>query len=276
MLSHVLHLEKGVSLSASASARFAGKAAIVTGASRGIGLGIAARLLAEGGSVCITARRGAELDSALESLGAGGRAIAVAGASDDEGHRAAAVAATLTAFGSIDLLVNNAATNPLLGPIIDADLEPMRKILEVNAVAPLAWAQAVHEAWMGTNGGAILNVASVGGLSVAAGLGPYNASKAALIHLTRQLALELGPGIRVNCIAPAVVRTKFAAPLYADDEGGLAELYPLARLGEPEDTAALAAFLLSEEAGWITGQTVVIDGGITLSDPGASRERVAG
>ena len=251
--------------------RFAGRAAIVTGASRGIGLGIAERLLAEGASVCITARREAELDEALRSLDGGERAIAVAGAADDPAHREAAIAATLAAFGSLGLLVNNAATNPLYGPAIEADLDAVRKIMEVNVVAPLAWAQAAHAAWMGEHGGAVLNVASAGGLIAGELLGPYNVSKAALIHLTRQLALELGPTIRVNAIAPAVVKTRFAKALYEDENAGLAELYPLRRLGEPQDTAALAAFLLSDEASWITGQTVVADGGITLSDTGGRR-----
>lgn len=255
--------------------RFAGRAAIVTGASRGIGLGIAERLLAEGASVCITARREAELEETLASLGAGDRAIAVRGAADDAEHRAAAVAATLEAFGSLDLLVNNAATNPLYGPSIEADLDAVRKILEVNVVAPLAWAQEAHRAWMGERGGVVLNVASAGGIVAGELLGPYNMSKAALIHQTRHLALELGPRIRVNAIAPAVVRTRFAAPLFAEEDA-LAALYPLRRLGEPEDTAALAAFLLSDEASWITGQTIVADGGITLSDPGGRRAMASG
>jgi NAD(P)-dependent dehydrogenase (short-subunit alcohol dehydrogenase family) len=251
--------------------RFEGRAAIVTGASRGIGLGIAQRLLAEGGRVCITARRADELDETLRALAAGGRAIAVAGAADDADHRDAAVAATLAAFGSLDVLVNNAAANPLYGPAIEADLDAVRKILEVNTVAPLAWTQAAYGAWMREHGGAVLNVASVGGVVAGELLGPYNVSKAALIHLTRQLALELGPGIRVNAIAPAVVRTRFARPLYEEGNADVAELYPLRRLGEPEDTAALAAFLLSDEAAWITGQTVVADGGVTLTDPSGRR-----
>jgi NAD(P)-dependent dehydrogenase (short-subunit alcohol dehydrogenase family) len=253
------------------SQRFAGRAALVTGASRGIGLAIAQRLLADGARVCITARRAAELDAALGSLASGEHAIAVAGASDDAEHRRAAVAATLEAFGSLDILVNNAATNPLYGPFVEADLDAVRKILEVNVVAPLAWVQETHRTFMHAHGGAILNVASAGGLVAGELLGAYNTSKAALVHQTRQLALELGPAIRVNGIAPAVVKTRFARALYDGGEADLAALYPLRRLGEPEDTAALAAFLLSDEASWITGQTVVADGGITLSDPGGRR-----
>ena len=251
--------------------RLDGRAAIVTGASRGIGLAIAERLLGEGASVCITARREEELTAAAEQLGGGDRLIAVAGSSDDAAHRRTAVAAAVAAFGSVDLLVNNAATNPLFGPTIDADLAAVGKIMEVNVLAALGWTQEVHGAWMGEHGGAIVNISSAGGVVAGELLGPYNVSKAALIHLTRQLALELAPAIRVNAIAPAVVRTRFAGPLFSDDEAALAALYPLGRLGEPADPAALAAFLLSEEASWITGQTVIVDGGITLSDPGGRR-----
>lgn len=251
--------------------RFAGRAALITGASRGIGLEIAGRLLAEGASVCITARREQELREALASLDAGARAIAVAGSSDDREHRRAAIGQTLDAFGSVGMLVNNAATNPLYGPIVEADLDAARKIMEVNLISVLAWVQEAHHAWMGAHGGTVLNVASAGGLVAGEMLGVYNASKAALVHLTRQLALELGPSIRVNGVAPAVVRTRFAAPLYGEGGEELAELYPLRRLGEPEDVAALAAFVLSDEAGWLTGQTILLDGGITLSDPGGRR-----
>lgn len=251
--------------------RFCGRVAIVTGASRGIGFAIAERLIAEGASVCITARREADLEEAVRSLNTGDRAIAVAGRSDDPAHRRAAIAATIDAFGSLGMLVNNAAINPLYGPLVEADLDAARKILEVNVLAPLGWVQEAHRAWMGEYGGAVLNIASVGGLVAGELLGAYNTSKAALVHLTRQLALELGPAIRVNGIAPAVVKTRFARALYEDGDYELARLYPLRRLGEPEDTAALAAFLLSDEAAWITGQTVVADGGITLTDPAGRR-----
>jgi len=244
---------------------FEGKVALVTGATRGIGLGIAAELVARGASVCITARKPDELDAAVAQLDpdGSGRAIAARGSADDAEHQQAAVAAAIETFGRLDYLVNNAAVNPQYGPLMDADLGAVRKILEVNVVAALAWTQLAWRAWLGEHGGAVLNVASVGGIAAGSAIGAYNASKAALIHLTRQLAGELAPGVRVNAIAPAVVKTFFARALYEADEEAVASMYPMKRLGVPTDTAKLAAFLLSDDAGWITGQTVVIDGGIT-------------
>lgn len=243
-----------------------GKTAIVTGASRGIGFGIAAALAARGANVCLTARGAEALEAAAAELGAADRVLAVAGKSHDPDHRAEAVARTVDAFGSVDLLVNNAATNPQLGPLVDADLGAVDKTQQVNVVAPLGWIQEVWAASMARGGGAILNVASLGGLRPGGPIGAYNASKAALISLTRQLAVELAPGVRVNAIAPAVVKTDFARPLYADDEAGAARAYPLGRLGTVDDTSAAARFLLSDEASWITGETLVLDGGLSAGD----------
>jgi 3-oxoacyl-[acyl-carrier protein] reductase len=244
---------------------FSGRAAIVTGATRGIGFGIANELVSRGASVCITARKPDELERAIAELdpAGSGRAIAARGSADDAEHQAAAVAATIAAFGRLDYVVNNAAVNPHFGPLVDADLSAVRKIFDVNVIAALAWTQLAWRAWQRDHGGAILNVASVGGVVPGPMIGAYNASKAALIHLTRQLAQELAPAVRVNGIAPAVVKTDFAKALYENDEEGVANRYPMKRLGVPNDTSKLAAFLLSDDASWITGQTVVIDGGIT-------------
>jgi 3-oxoacyl-[acyl-carrier protein] reductase len=247
------------------TADFTGKTAIVTGATRGIGLGIARELVSRGAKVCVTARKPDELERAVDELDPDGADLAIAarGSADDAEHQQATVDHVMEHWGRVDLLVNNAAVNPQFGPLVDADLGAVRKIFEVNVVATLAWTQQTWRAWQGDNGGAILNVASVGGVVPGPFLGAYNASKAALIHMTRQLAQELGPNVRVNGIAPAVVKTDFAKALYENDEAGLAARYPLKRLGVPDDTSKLAAFLLSDDAGWITGQTVVIDGGIT-------------
>lgn len=247
------------------SSRFTGKTAIVTGASRGIGLAVAERLVAEGATVVITARKEPALDEAVASLGGPVHALGVAGRADDPEHRTAVVRAAIESFGGAHFLVNNAGINPIMGPLIGTDLAAARKIIEVNSIGALAWVQEVHSAWMAQHGGAILNISSVAGSRPAPGIGMYGASKAMLDYLTKQLAVELGPAIRVNAIAPAVVKTAFGSPLYAGREDEVAATYPLERLGEATDIGNAAAFLLSEEASWITGQVMIVDGGVTLT-----------
>jgi NAD(P)-dependent dehydrogenase (short-subunit alcohol dehydrogenase family) len=241
------------------------RVAIVTGASRGIGLGIAAELVRQGARVCITARGAEPLAAAVAGLGGPGVAIAVAGKADNPEHQAEAVTRTVEAFGTLDMLVNNAGVNPVFGPVADADPAAAAKILAVNVLAPLAWTRRARDAWMGAHGGSVVNVASVAGLRASPGIGLYGVSKAALIRLTTELAVELGPRIRVNAIAPAVVKTKFATVLYEGREEQVSAAYPLKRLGVPEDIGGAVAFLLSDAASWITGQTLVLDGGVTLT-----------
>ena len=245
--------------------RLDGQVAIITGASRGIGLGVAERLVAEGARVCVTARKQEALDDAVTLLGGPEHAIAVAGKAHDSDHQSDAVARTMDAFGRVDLLVNNTGINPVYGPLVDLDLDAARKIFEVNALAALSRVQQVYKAWMADNGGAIVNVSSVAGLKPAPGIAFYGATKAMLSHLTEELAVELGPGIRVNAVAPAVVKTRFATALYEGKEDEVSAGYPMKRLGVPEDVAGAVAFLLSSDAAWITGQTMVIDGGVTLT-----------
>ncbi|MFD5179729.1 SDR family oxidoreductase [Nocardia sp. NPDC058379] len=245
--------------------RFAGKVAIVTGASRGIGLSIAQRLVDEGAKVVVTARKKDALDEAVLQLGGAEHALGVAGRADDLDHQRDTVERAIATFGGADLLVNNTGINPVYGPMIEMDLDAARKIIEVNCLAALSWTQQVHKAWMAEHGGAVVNVSSVAGVKPAPGIGFYGASKAMLTYLTQELAVELGPRLRVNAVAPAVVKTKFATALYEGREKELAEAYPLKRLGEPEDIAGAVAFLLSDDASWVTGQLLVLDGGVTLT-----------
>ncbi|MBE9375545.1 SDR family oxidoreductase [Saccharopolyspora sp. HNM0983] len=247
------------------SKRFDGRVAIVTGASRGIGLGIAEQLVAEGAKVCLTARKPEPLAEAVDVLGGSANAIGVAGKADDEQHQADAIQQVLDTFGRVDMLVNNTGINPAYGPLIELDHGIARKTFEVNVLAALSWTQQVHKAWMAEHGGSVLNVSSVAGLKPAPGIGYYGATKAMLKHMTQELAVELGPDVRINGIAPAVVKTQFASALYEDREDEVAAQYPLKRLGVPGDISGAAAFLLSEEASWITGQILVLDGGVTLT-----------
>lgn len=248
-----------------------GRVALVTGASRGIGYGIAEALVARGDRVCITGRNEDALKEAVEKLGAGvpqaegqGRVIGVAGKAHDEAHQAVAVERIMETFGRVDYLANNAGTNPVYGLLADLDLGVARKVYETNVISALGFAQQTWKAWQKENGGAIVNVASVAGLAPSPLIGAYGISKAAMINLTVQLAAEMAPGVRVNSVAPAVVKTRFAAALYEGREAEAAAGYPLKRLGVPEDIGGAAAFLLSDQAGWITGQNLVIDGGLFL------------
>jgi 3-oxoacyl-[acyl-carrier protein] reductase len=241
-------------------ARFDGKTALVTGASRGIGLAIAQRLVDDGARVVITARGQDTLDAAVAELGS--QALGVAGKADDPAHRADVFATIAREFGGLDFLVNNAGINPAYGPALSVGDDAVRKILEVNVLGTLAWSRDAVAAGLST---AIVNIASIAGVTAAPGIAVYGVSKAAVIGLTTQLAFELAPDIRVNAVAPAVIKTNFAKALYDGREAEVAAGYPLGRLGEPVDVAGPVAFLLSEDAAWVTGQTLVIDGGGSLS-----------
>jgi NAD(P)-dependent dehydrogenase (short-subunit alcohol dehydrogenase family) len=246
-----------------------GRTAIITGASRGIGLAIAERLAAAGANVVLTARKQESADAAAEQVGGG--AIGVAAHAVDEDAARHCVALALDRFGGIDILVNNAGTNPAFGPLIEQDHARFTKIFDVNLWAPLLWTSLAVKAWMADHGGAVVNTSSIGGMHQSPAMGLYNATKAALIHVTKQLALELSPGVRVNAICPGVVRTRLAEALWKDHEEAVSGSTALGRIGEPADVAAAVAFLVSDEASWITGETMVIDGGQVLGNAAGFR-----
>ena len=240
-----------------------GKVALVTGASRGIGRAIAGTLAEAGSKVMLTSRKQDQLDLAASEIsrsGAIGETAVFAGNVGDVSSARACVAATIERFGGLDILVNNAATNPYYGPTLGVDEVRFDKTVQVNLRGPLFWCQAAWEQAMRDKPGVIINIASVGGLRAEGALGVYNLTKAALIHMTRQLAGELGP-TRVVGIAPGLVKTDFSAVLIENFGERLAASMPVGRLGEPQDIANLAAFLASDLASWITGETYLIDGG---------------
>jgi NAD(P)-dependent dehydrogenase (short-subunit alcohol dehydrogenase family) len=236
-----------------------GRVALVTGASKGIGRAIASTLAASGAKVMLSSRKQAALDEAAATMD--GEVVTFAANAGDPEQAEACVAATVERFGRVDILVNNAATNPYQGPTIDVDLSRYDKTFQVNLRGPLVWTQLAHRASMAEHGGSVINIASVGGLSVEPSIGVYNTTKAGIIYLTRTLAAELGPQVRVNAIAPGLVRTDFARALWETHEEALARRLPTRRLGEPEDIAGAALFLASDLASWITGHTLVVDGG---------------
>ncbi len=235
-----------------------GKVALVTGASRGIGKAIAAELAASGANVMINSRKQEGLEEARAEMT--GEVEICAANAGEEGAGERVINATLERFGQLDILVNNAATNPYYGPTLGVDEPRYDKTFQVNLKAPIFWCQAAYEHAFKERPGVIINIASVGGLRTDGALGIYNLTKAALIHFTRQLAGEIGP-TRVVGIAPGLVKTDFAAVLVENFGDALAARIPTRRLGEPEDIAHLATFLASDRAGWITGETYVIDGG---------------
>ncbi len=244
-----------------------GRVALVTGASKGIGKAIATSFAAAGASVMLSSRKQDALEAAAAEI-TGETAVFAANAGDPDAAEAC-VEATVDRFGGIDILVNNAATNPYAGRSIDIDLPRYDKTLEVNLRGPLVWSnRAWHRSMKERPGSAIINIASIGAFSAASGIGIYNMTKAALIHQTRLLANELAPTTRVNAVAPGLIKTDMARALWEPNEATLGARTPLGRIGEPADIANAALFLASDLASWITGETIVVDGGSTLRSGG--------
>jgi 3-oxoacyl-[acyl-carrier protein] reductase len=251
-------------------ARVDDKVALVTGGSRGIGEATAAELLASGArGVVITSRKPENVEAAAERLGESDRVLGLVAKADEPDHAADAVGRAVAHFGSCDILVNNAGTSVAVGELATVELGAVEKTWSVNQLGPLLYAREAWNQWMGDHGGAIVNVASIAGLEPSSWLGAYNISKAALIHLTRQLALEMAPGVRVNAVAPAIVRTRLASSVYESNEKEVAAAHPLQRIGEPEDIARAIVFLASDATSWITGVTLPVDGGAIGATGGA-------
>ncbi len=246
-----------------------GQVAIITGSSKGIGRAIAERLAEHGAKVVISSRNQDPCDEVAAAINARhpGAAVAIAASISRKEQLQALVDGAVAAFGKVDILVCNAASNTHYGPMLEVTDEAFRKMLDNNLISSHWLAQMVVPGMRQRGGGAIVLVSSIVGLKADDAIGVYGVSKAADIQLARNLAVELGPNnIRVNCIAPGLVKTDFARALWDKPQDQVAEKFrtPLGRLGEPDDIAGAAVFLTSRAAGWLTGQVIVVDGGATV------------
>ncbi|MHA7686705.1 SDR family oxidoreductase [Corynebacterium evansiae] len=263
---------------------YAGLTAIVTGGTRGIGHATALQLAASGANVVITGRKPETVVPAAEELQAAarkqnpdaGRVIGIAAHVADPEAAKKACSQAVEEFGRLDVLINNAGTNPAFGPVHKQSAEIMAKVFQINTIGPVIWTSAAIEAGLGkaagtdttdrSPAGAVVNVSSIGALSMEDYIGVYNASKAALLHLTKQMARELAPRIRVNSISPGVVRTKLSEALWKENEDSTSTLIPAGRIGEPEDIADAIAFLAAPTSSWLTGENLVVDGGMLVGN----------
>ena len=242
-----------------------GRVALVTGASRGIGSAIAEILAEHGAQVVLSSRKQADLDTEAERINAlyPEKAVAIAAHAGKQDDLERLVQQAMERFSRIDILINNAATNPYFGPVLGAELSAWDKTFEVNLRGVFVLNQQVYRASMEAHGGAIVNIASIGGIRPGLGLGVYNVSKAALIMLTRQLARELGGQVRVNAVAPGLVKTRFAEALWGNQEilDRVLAQNPMGRIGVPSEVAAAVLFLASDAASYVNGEVLVVDGG---------------
>lgn len=245
-----------------------GKVAVVTGASKGIGEAIARGLAEAGAKLVVSSRKQEAVDEVTDRLKSGGlEATAVAAHMGDLDAIDRLLQKSVDAYGGVDIVVNNAATNPVFGPLLEAGLDAFDKIVEVNVRGPLELSKRAHRLMKERGGGSIVNISSIGGLTPEPGLGLYSMSKAALISLSKVMAHEWGPdGIRVNVICPGLIKTKFSAALWQDEKRleRVTNELPLRRIGQPEEMAALAVYLASPASSYCTGAVFTADGGSTI------------
>jgi NAD(P)-dependent dehydrogenase (short-subunit alcohol dehydrogenase family) len=242
-----------------------GKVAIVTGASRGIGLAIAKRFSEAGMKVVISSRKQDSLDSVVSEIG--GDVTPIAAHNGEKAALQNLVAQTIEKYGGVDVLVNNAATNPHFGTLLEAEDSMWQKTFEVNLLGNVWLTQAAVKSMRERGGGKVINVASVNGLRPGAMQGIYSITKAGVINLTQTLAMELaGDNIQVNAIAPGLIKTKFAQAIWSNESlmEGVVNRTPQQRIGEPDEIAGIALYLASPASSFTTGQVFVIDGGITI------------
>ena len=257
----------GILTAVPAGSRFdlTGKVAVVTGASRGIGSAIANALAEQGARVVLSSRKQADLDAEAGRINAKfpGQAVGVAAHAGRQEDLEQLVKRVMDDFGRIDILVNNAANNPYFGPVVDAELAAWDKTFEVNLRGVFLLTKLVYHASMDKHGGAVVNIASIGGIRPGLGLGVYNVTKAGVIMLTRQMALEMGGKVRVNAVAPGLVKTRFAEALWSNEAilNRVTSMNPMGRIGEPDEIAGAVVFLVSDAASYVNGEVIVIDGG---------------
>ena len=246
----------------------AGKVALVTGATRGIGHAIAVRFAAAGAAVMVVSRKQEAVDATVAQLQAAGARVAGRAANVSRPEDAARIVAdTLKEFGGLDVLVNNAAANPVFGPVEDTGTDAFDKIMGVNVRAPFDLAKAARPHFIARGGGVILNISSIGGVSPEPNLGIYSVSKAAIISLTQVLAKEWGKdGIRANAICPGFIKTDFSSALWQNEKilAHILRTQAISKLGEPDDIATLALFLCSDAGSLCTGGVFLADAGYTI------------
>ncbi len=251
--------------------RLDGKVALITGSTKGIGRGIAEAMAVQGARVVVSSRKADKCDEVAAAIrDCGGEALALPCNISDDNQIAALVAQTLETWGRIDILVCNAAVNPFYGPLQDLPDDAYEKTMASNVRANLRLAQLTLPQMAENGGGSMLIVSSIAGIKGTDTIGIYGISKAADMAIARNLAVEWGPkNIRVNALAPAIIRTDFARALWDNPEiyNAAIKHYPLRRIGDVEDVAGSAVFLASDAGKFITGQTIVIDGGSTISSP---------